>query len=247
VADSQRGPRLQGQDPTPDFTTKEECLAWKRKNGYGGERLGEQAANLSLEKPAQASVANGTRREWVAIDFETANESYGSACAVGIAIVRDGAIVRHWSQLMAPPGMRFSPRNIQIHGITPDMVRGMPTFGQYWPMLEPVLHGKTMVAHNASFDFGVLRAMFDHYGIERPPLEYFCTVSLARKLWPEFPNHKLNTLAAHLGIPLNHHEAEADAIACAELTVRGCRKLGTNELHILGNKLNVKPRRLAPV
>ncbi len=236
--------RIDGKEPIPDFNSKEEYLAWKQENGHAGPNSANQSVGATKGAGEKASLRRNKGSEWVAIDFETANESRGSACAVGLAIVRNGVVARSWSQLISPPEMRFNPINIKIHGIRPEMVRGMPTFGEYWPMLGPVLHGKIVVAHNASFDMSVLRSMMDRYEIPHPPMEYFCTVALAKKLWPDLKNHKLNTVSSHLRIPLNHHEAEADAVACAELTVRGCQALGVKKIDVLGGKLGVKSRKL---
>ena len=69
---------------------------------------------------------------FTAIDFETANSYRGSVCAVGIAIVDNGAIVKTDSCLVRPKEMRFDPINIGIHGIKPDMVQSAPTFDTVW-------------------------------------------------------------------------------------------------------------------
>jgi DNA polymerase III subunit epsilon len=55
---------------------------------------------------------------WVAIDFETANETRGSACALGVAIVEADHVVERASWLIRPPTLHFNPYNLMIHGIT---------------------------------------------------------------------------------------------------------------------------------
>jgi len=59
-----------------------------------------------------------TSDTWVAIDFETATASRDSACALGIAVIEDGELAATASWLMRPPGNRYDPRNIAVHGIT---------------------------------------------------------------------------------------------------------------------------------
>ena len=65
----------------------------------------------------------------LAPDFETANERRDSACAVGLAWIADGRVVRRESHLIRPPEMRFAPGNIRVHGILPANVAGEPGFG----------------------------------------------------------------------------------------------------------------------
>ena len=60
-----------------------------------------------------------------------------------------------------------------------------------------------MVAHNAKFDMNVLRATLDYYKIPWPELDYACTVKLSRAVWPDLVNHKLNTMAAYIGVEFN--------------------------------------------
>ena len=163
-------------------------------------------------------AAHVTPIDFVAIDFETANERRDSACAVAIAIVRGGEIeTRSW--LLRPPDMRFSPFNIRVHGITPAMVQRAPTWGEAWPEIAPVLAAAPELwAHNAPFDAGVLRAVCAMHGLVAPwPLR--CTVQLARRHWPGLHCHKLDVVCAHLGIGLRHHDAVSDARACARIVL----------------------------
>ena len=50
---------------------------------------------------------------------------------------------------------------------------------------------------------------------------YACTVQMSRRCWPQLPNHKLDTLCAYLDIPLDHHKADSDSRACAQLLLAG--------------------------
>ena len=75
-----------------------------------------------------------------------------------------------------------------------------------------------LVAHNSSFDEGCLRSVFEYYGMSYPDYEFFCTCRQSRKVFPELPDHRLDTVAGHIGLDLkNHHYALADALACAEI------------------------------
>jgi DNA polymerase III subunit epsilon len=95
--------------------------------------------------------------DFVAIDFETANEKRSSACAIGLTTVREGQIVDSFSRLIRPPELRFSFWNSKVHGLTENDVKDSPTFDELWPELLPLLENQIVVAHNASFDISVLR------------------------------------------------------------------------------------------
>ncbi|WP_019912746.1 3'-5' exonuclease [Paenibacillus sp. HW567] len=151
---------------------------------------------------------------FTAIDFETANSSRSSACALGLVQVRDGAISAEHVWLIDPQ-QRFDGMNIAIHGITPSMVEGKPTFDGLWPTLEPLLQGEIVVAHNASFDMSVLRYCLDGTAFSYPAFQYLCSYLLAKKILHELPSHKLDAVARHFGIGLKHHDALDDARASA--------------------------------
>ena len=106
-----------------------------------------------------------------------------------------------------------------IHGLSwPDVARA-PTFGALWPALDPYFAGADfVVAHNAAFDRGVLRACCDSYGVAMPPVPFQCTVQLARRHWGIYPT-TLPDVCRHLDIPLKHHDAGSDAGACARIAL----------------------------
>lgn len=156
---------------------------------------------------------------FVAIDFETANANRASACSLGLVEVQEGIITAEHVWLIDPQ-QHFDYRNIQIHGITAEMVRGMPTFHELWPTIEPLVQGKQIVAHNASFDMSVLRYCLDKSLIDYPSFQYFCTYLLSKKTLQDMSSYKLNVIAEHYDIPLNHHEALDDARACAKILLK---------------------------
>lgn len=156
----------------------------------------------------------------VAIDFETANYRQNSACAVGLAVVRGGKVAETFASLIRPPELHFRADFVEIHGITPEQVADAPTFADVWPGLLGLIGDGPLAAHNSQFDMGVLRACLDTNGITHPAVACLCTVRLARQVLPQLANHRLDTLAAHFAIPLDHHNAASDAVACAHLAVR---------------------------
>jgi DNA polymerase-3 subunit epsilon len=159
--------------------------------------------------------------EFLALDFETATSQPDSPCELGIAEVRNGAVhaVHNW--LIKPPQWPlFSPHNIAVHGITPQAVSAAPRWAAIWPEVSELLRDRMVVAHNAAFDMTVLRSTLDAHAIPFTPFEYFCSVSMARKIWPGHRSYGLAAMCGAHGIPLQHHRAGNDAAATAELVLR---------------------------
>ena len=181
---------------------------------------------------------------WTAIDFETASRERASACALGLAVIEGDRIVERRDWLIQPPGNHFEPMNTRIHGIHADLVAQEPEFDELWAEIEPYLSGAVMLAHNAPFDMGVLRASLARYGLEPPRIAgYHCTVTMARRAWPRLANHQLSTVCRHCGIDLVHHEAASDACACASIALRCLAEAGEPTLDDLAKTLGLRPGR----
>lgn len=156
---------------------------------------------------------------FVALDFETANRSPRSAVAVALVRVVGGILERTAASLLRPPTRRFSFS--QLHGIRATDVVDAPDFSTAWRRLCGLLDGVRFVAaHHAAFDQSVLNACCSHAKIAAPRLPILCTVALARAAWGLFPT-KLPNVCQHLGLPLQHHDAAADAEACARIVCAG--------------------------
>jgi DNA polymerase-3 subunit epsilon len=134
--------------------------------------------------------------DFTAIDFETANKYANSACSLAAVTMNDDRCVKEGYTLIRPPFMVFDSGNIQIHGITPDQVAHKPKFDALWDRIRPHLEGRILVAHYAVFDTRVLRSLLKTYHLEKPQASYACTVEISRRVWPDLPNHKLDTVAS---------------------------------------------------
>lgn len=177
---------------------------------------------------------------FAAIDFETANKFKNSACSLAIVTVEDGQIVKKAYSLIKPPFMSFDPECIEIHGIQMEDVLKEPTFDTLWDRIyENHLKGKIVIAHNAKFDIGVLRATLDHYKTPWPELDYACTVKLSRKVWPDLVNHRLNTMGSYLGVEFKHHYALDDAETCTKIAIEAAKLKGATSLEDLLRKTGV--------
>ncbi|SDJ78025.1 3'-5' exonuclease [Sediminibacillus albus] len=179
----------------------------------------------------------------VAIDFETANRYRTSACSVGIVVADENGIVDEFYSLINPL-MDFDSYNTYIHGITEQDVVEAPTFDELWPELADYLSGQLVVAHNASFDMSVLRQTLDRYELPYPELDYLCTVTLSKKVWPELANHKLHTVAAYNNIEFFHHNALEDARAAALLMVKAVNQQEVKDIDLLAAKYQCSKGRI---
>ena len=92
---------------------------------------------------------------YVAFDVETPNAQNRRMSAIGVCVIEQGQIVQELDTLVDPE-THFDPFNVALTGITPEMERGQPTFAALWQLLEPMLRGSILVAHNAPFDLRVL-------------------------------------------------------------------------------------------
>lgn len=163
---------------------------------------------------------------FIALDFETATFDRHSACELGICVVENGIITNTHTWLIKPPSFPyFSPRNIEVHGITPNDVADAPTFDEIWSEVEEIMYGNLMIAHNASFDANVLRGCLEYYGIFKPKNKYLCSIQLAKKSWKGLQSYGLKNLANHHQISFTHHRAGADAEVCAKISLLAFERL----------------------
>ena len=178
---------------------------------------------------------------FTAIDFETAHASF--PCEIGLTRVENGVIVFSDSLLIKPacfPYMNYW--NHRVHGITSEDVAAEPTFEELWSKLQPWLDDTCLVAHNAAFDMRVLRSALEYYDLARPKSDYFCSVSLSRKIWKHLPSHSLGVVSQYHDIQFNHHRAGEDSRACALITLKAFEELNafTVEEGILKSGIGLK-------
>lgn len=183
--------------------------------------------------------------DFTAIDFETANGSPASPCAVGLVKVRDGQIVDEFLALFKPPAPHdwFAADNIRIHGIKPEDVENEPSWAEILPMILEFTEGDVLIAHNAPFDMGVLSKAAEAIEFELPKVYYGCSLALARKVY-NLESYRLTSVAYAIGHEeFDHHDALADADACARIMIHAAKRQGVDDLVALLSSVNqlVKP------
>lgn len=120
------------------------------------------------------------------------------------------------------PEVEFDPFCTSVHGITKEDVRRAPILAEMLYSIMPYLTTHEVVAHNAGFDISALEAAMYTACVDPFEIHYGCTMWASRRAYSGLlPSYSLSSVCSYLSIPLHkHHNAEADAIACAQIA--GC-------------------------
>jgi DNA polymerase-3 subunit epsilon len=179
---------------------------------------------------------------FTAIDFETANSSAASACSVGLVKVVDGRVVEREHRYIRPPFPHdeFSMWNVRIHGITRDMVEHAAGWEAHLPFLREFAGDDWLVAHNAGFDMGVIVKTSEAHGLAVPDFRYLCSLQVARRTY-HLESYRLPSAAMAAGFEdFSHHDALADAEACAAVIVHAARRHEADDLERLAHITRVR-------
>ena len=176
---------------------------------------------------------------FVVVDLETTGGSPVD-CAIteiGAVKVRGGQVLGEF-QTLVDPGAPIPPFIAVLTGITDAMVAGAPAAAAAVPAFLEFAHGAVLVAHNAGFDTGFLRAACTQLGLAWPDPPVLDTVALARQVLTrdEAPNVKLATLARVFRTSVQpEHRALADARATVDVLHGLLERVGNRGVHTLGD------------
>ncbi|WP_085915004.1 MULTISPECIES: DEDD exonuclease domain-containing protein [Pseudonocardia] len=164
------------------------------------------------------------------VDLETTGGSHrkDAITEVGLVSVRGGERLAELSTLVAP-GTPVPPDVSRLTGITDAMLAGAPPLGAVLPGVLDHLRGSVLVAHNAPFDTGFLRAACQQQERPWPSPPVLCTARLARAVLPhsECPSVRLGALSAHFGCTTTpDHRALTDARATVEVLHHLLERIG---------------------
>jgi DNA polymerase-3 subunit epsilon len=164
--------------------------------------------------------------DFVAIDFETANQKRGSVIQIGIAKVIDGQVTKKSSHFITPPpGLeRFDRHSVAVHGLTARDVVGAATWPEILDRLIRFTGDLPLVAHSASVERSCIVQASEAHGIVAPKFRYYCSLAQAKKVYPKEASHSLGKLTKSVGLPdFDHHDAGADAEASGVLVLEMAR------------------------
>lgn len=152
------------------------------------------------------------------IDIETTGGKYNEEGITEIAIYKfDGVSVVDQFISLVNPEQPIQPFVVQLTGINNKMLVNAPKFHEVAKRIVEITENCVFVAHNAQFDYRILRLEFKRLGYDFKK-NTLCTVDLAKKLIPDMPSYSLGKLVRSLGIPLtDRHRASGDALATVKL------------------------------
>lgn len=166
-------------------------------------------------------VSRSFEEEFTVFDIETTGLSpiKDKITEIGAVKIKQGKITDRYSELINPE--ISIPDNItRLTGITDSMVKDKPTIKEILPGFLEFVADSPLIAHNASFDSGFIRAKATELGLTMNNT-IIDTLQLSRLLLPGLKKHKLNIVCEYLGISLeNHHRAADDAEATAEIMLK---------------------------
>ncbi len=152
------------------------------------------------------------------LDIETTGGQFNEEGITEIAIYKfDGHEVVDQFISLVNPEIPIQPFVVKLTGINNAMLSSAPKFFEVAKRIIEMTNDCVIVAHNASFDYRILRTEFRRLGYDFEA-RTLCTVELSKKLLPEQPSHSLGKLVRALGIPMaDRHRASGDALATVKL------------------------------
>ncbi|MFD3375078.1 MULTISPECIES: TerD family protein [unclassified Streptomyces] len=184
-------------------------------------------ASASFDVPATDDYAH----DWALVDVETSGLVARRDRVLSLAVVTigpDGRQTAEFSTLLNPG---CDPGPVHVHGLTPERLRGAPTFDQVAGRIGAMLQDRVLVAHNAQFDYDFLAHEFARARMWLPVSQRLCTLALNRQVDPPTDDMKLGTLAAHYGVPQQHaHDALDDTRVLAGILRASLRQAARLDL-----------------
>ena len=159
--------------------------------------------------------------EFVAFDLETTGLSpeTDTIIEIGAVILQRGKEISRY-QTFVDPRRPLDKRIVELTGITDDMLRDAPTIDKALPEFLAFVGDRPLIAHNAKFDTGFVRAECQRLGIEYN-LTSVDTLPLSQQLMPQLSKYKLDVVAKALSLPsFNHHRAADDAMTCGLIMMK---------------------------
>ena len=157
-----------------------------------------QLSFADVDRQADVSLRDTT---FVVVDLETtggraSGDNHDSITEIGAVKVRGGVVLGELATLV-DPGRSIPPQIVALTGITTAMVCDAPKIESVLPAFLEFARGAVLVAHNAGFDIGFLRAAAERAQIAWPRPPVLCTVKLARRVLTrdEAPIVRLSALA----------------------------------------------------
>lgn len=173
-----------------------------------------------------------TEQNWrdltfVSFDTETTGRYPLTAeiCEIAAVKWKNGQEIGTFASLLKP-SKPMTIDNIQIHGISNQMVENAPLIKDKIAEFHAFVQGAVLIAHHAPFDLGFVSVEFEKAGLPLPDLPVICSSLLSRNVISETPDHRLKTLVEHFKINGGQaHRALDDARACLHVTLKCLQRM----------------------
>ncbi len=163
---------------------------------------------------------------YVAFDLETTGLSSRNdkIIEIGAVLMENGKELDRF-QTFVDPGQKLQKETVELTGITDAMLRGAPKLEEIFPEFLKFVGNRVLVAHNADFDTGFIRAACEKLGYDYT-FTSADTLVLSQNLMPHLNKFKLDVVANALSLPdFNHHRAADDAVTCGHIMAKHLEKL----------------------
>lgn len=160
--------------------------------------------------------------EFIILDIETTGLEplQHEITEIGALKIKGKEVQSIFSSLIRP-NHPISAEITRLTGINNEMVKDSPSAKEVLPKFLDFADSSILVAHNADFDIPFIKYHMKQLIDKDLKNDVICTVKLARFLLPELQNHKLHTVATHLGFKVeNRHRAMGDAELTYQIWVK---------------------------
>lgn len=164
--------------------------------------------------------------EFTVFDIETTGLSNinDEIIEIGAVKIKEGKIIDTFETFVNPK-IPISSFITKLTGIDESMVKDAPSIEEILPKFLEFSSNSVLVAHNANFDVSFIKSKAKKFNlnVNNTVLD---TLELSRHLYKDLKNYKLDTLAEHLQVKLeHHHRAVDDARATAEIFIKTIDRL----------------------
>ncbi len=216
------------------FTDAMHTVEWKKPKVAGTDEVikvlygceGYYVNDVDDRIVVHGSIDMTFDKPYVAFDLETTGLSSRNdqIIEIGAVLMQNGQELDRF-QTFVDPGVKLQKETVELTGITDSMLRGAPKLEEIFPKFLEFVGDHVLVAHNADFDTGFIRAACEKLGY---PYKFTSadTLVLSQNLMPHLSRFKLDVVANALSLPeFNHHRAADDAVTCGLIMGKHLEKL----------------------
>ncbi|MEJ6951526.1 PolC-type DNA polymerase III [Natronospora cellulosivora (SeqCode)] len=208
---------------------------------YGLEAYMVDDGELIIQRPGNSTIAEGT---YTVFDLETTGFHAGSdkIIEIGAVKIKNNTVIDTFTSFVKIDSP-IPPKITEITGINNDMLKDAAELNDVIDQFLAFVDESILVAHNASFDYGFLKAAIKKLGKEAIKYSVLDTLNLSRAVYPQLKSHKLNKICDHLNIDLdNHHRALDDAKATGDILIEIFLELDKQEIMNLKDINNLRKK-----